>query len=425
MKYSLDTYRLYQSESRFSYAVRIRVAMKEDVDISTLQKSVNTAIKRYPYFAVKVVLGEDGGYRLIHNEKEIAVITPQKIIPFLGSEEINEHLLFVECDGNIINFYISHTLAGGVGFMPWVMTSVWQYVSDQYKITPDAPAIRKPGSVLLSDENKEPTPEMLSKQRPVYQYKSKNPAIMKADYMNGLLNPFKRNQNFRIFTLEQSELVAVSDRIGASVASVVMIAMAKAMDSLLPEKHRIIGGETAHNPLPFLGLPNSRIDMLSHIHVDYDREDLKDIKKAGVLTREQFTLQTEPSVSNAEIKKLFELYEQIDGIFGLKNKRKYMAAHNPSSGKDAQHGTFLVNYTGRLDWGEVADYIESYVIIVEGHLTLEMTSMADKLFISFMQLLNVDKYANAFQQALEEMEIHAKVEGPFPKRLSRHELPVK
>ena len=48
------------------------------------------------------------------------------------------------------------------------------------------------------------------------------------------------------------------------------------------------------------------------------------------------------------------------------------------------YGTYIVNYTGRIDWGEVANYVESYVIIVEGHLLLEITSMADKIFVSFM-----------------------------------------
>lgn len=47
MKYSVDTYRLYQKEKMFSHTVRIHVRMKDKADIAVLDKAVNTAIKRY------------------------------------------------------------------------------------------------------------------------------------------------------------------------------------------------------------------------------------------------------------------------------------------------------------------------------------------------------------------------------------------
>ena len=74
MKYSLDTYRLYQSDERFSYIIRVKVTMKESVDSEVLRHSVNTAITRYPYFAVRVAQGRDGGYKLIPNDKPVAVL---------------------------------------------------------------------------------------------------------------------------------------------------------------------------------------------------------------------------------------------------------------------------------------------------------------------------------------------------------------
>ena len=76
-----------------------------------------------------------------------------------------------------------------------------------------------------------------------------------------------------------------------------------------------------------------------------------------------------------------------------------------------------------MDWGEVADYIESYVLIVEGHCMLEVTSMADKIFVCFMQVIKEDKYINAFGEVMKELGIPFKCEGPFPKRLSKHSLP--
>lgn len=424
MKYSINTYRLYQSEKMFSNVVRIRVIMKEPVDIDVLRSSANIAITRYPYYAVHVTVDEEGGYVLKRNRKEVVVLPVGEKTPKLGSRRVNGHLLFLECAGREINFHISHSMCGGKGILPWVLTTVYQYVSDKYHVTPYAPGIRKPGSRLLPGETAEPSPASLPESKPVFQYRSKGPVVLKKDYMNGLMNPFKRSPNYRLYTFSQKDIISFSENHDASVASFFLVVMAKALDRVLPGKDRVIGGEIAHNPREDFGLPNSHCDFLSHVHIDYDREMLKwDMQKLGTMTRGQMILQTDPSVSGGELCRLFELYDELDEIKGLKQKRAYMKANNPSTGKDAKHGTYIVNYTGQMDWGEVADYVESYAVVIEGHMVMEITSMADRIFVSFMQLLDEQKYVKAFQEVLDELRIPYKVEGPFPKRLSKHVLP--
>jgi len=106
VKYSVNTYRLYQSEKYFAHTVRIHVRMKNEVDIDVLDKAVNTAINRYPYFAVRVKVDEDGGYLLVPNDKKIVVMPTAEKMPMLGSGSINDHLLFVDCSGKDIFFNI-------------------------------------------------------------------------------------------------------------------------------------------------------------------------------------------------------------------------------------------------------------------------------------------------------------------------------
>ncbi len=426
MKHSFDTYRLYADETHFSYAVRVRVVMKDTVDKDILEKAVNRAIRRYPYFAVKVRLDEDGAYILPHNDKPVAVITSSRSLPDLGSKAVNGHLLFVDCKGKNIYFNISHSLCGGKGFMPWVMTNVYEYVSEKYNVKPYAPAVNKWDSELLPTETAEPSLLSLTDEPPIYSYKSKKPVVMIKDYLEGMYHPLKKNNNYRIFTIEQKALIPFIKANDSSVASFFLIVMAKALDKVLPEKYRVIGGETAHNPREGLGMPDTHVDVLSHVHIDYDRELLKqDMEKLGTMTRGQIILQTDPSVSHNELRKIFEMREKLDRIKGLDAKRKYMAKHDPSNSKDAVHGTFISNYTGYYDWGELADYVESYVIIVAGHLLLEITSLADKIFVSFMQVIKDDKYANAFSDILNELGIPHTVEGPYMKNQSWHLLPKK
>jgi len=424
MKYSIDTYPLYKDEKRFAFVVRAKLRMTETVDIDVLRSAANKAIKRYPYFAVKVEVDESGSYVRVPNDRDIAVLPMGDKTPFLGSKAVNEHLLFLEVDGRDIYFNISHTMCGGRGLQPWIMTTVWQYVADKYGIVPHAPSIRKPGEPLLDGETDEPAWDMLPREEPIYEYKSKNPKVLIADYMNGLFNPFARNSNYRVLTFSQKEILSFAKGNDSSVAAFFLIAVAKALDKLLPEKDAVIGGEIAHNMSANIGLKNAHCDILSHIHIDYTREQLKmDMEKLGTMTRGQIILQTDPTVSCKELKEKLALYEALDNIQGIKAKRKYMKEHDPSTGKDAKHGTYIVNYTGQMDWGEVADYIESYVLIVEGHVMLEVTSVGEKIFVCFMQILDTDKYINAFRDVLNELGVSFTMEGPFPKKLPKHQLP--
>ncbi len=420
----MDTYRLYSNEKIFSFVIRVRVTMKELVDVDVLDHAVNVAAQRYPYFCREVVLGEDGGYDLIPNDRKIVVIPTTSNPPCLCTEEVNRHLLFVDTEGRDIYFNISHSMCGGRGALPWVMTSVYQYVAEKFNVTPDAPGIRKPGSPLLEGEDTEPCLEMLTDEEPIYEYRSKKPVIMAMDYLNGMYNPFKREPIYYLYTFRQKDIVNYIRKNDSSLAAFFLNTMAMALDKVLPEKYRYIGGEIAHNPAADIGIPNSHSDLLTHVHIDYDRKNLReDIDKLGTITRSQIMLQTDSGLVNKHLRKLFTFWGEIDKINGLKNKRAFNAKNDPSQGKDAEHGTFISNYSGRMDWGEVADYVDSYVIIVDGHLLLEVTSLDDKIFVSFHQLIKEPKYTQMFNQVLDELIIPFEVKGPFPKNQTKHKLP--
>ena len=426
MKYSVDTYRLYQSEKFFAYSVRIHVRMKDEVDINILDKAVNSAIRRYPYFAVRVTVDEDGGYILVPNDRKIVVLPTTEKLPMLGSSSVNEHLLFVDCSGKDIFFNISHTMCGGKGLQPWVMTNVYEYVREKYNVEPFAPEIRKTDSNLLPGETDEPTMDMLTKDDPVYKRKSVKAPVLIMDYLKGVFIPIERNPNYMVVTVNQQDLMKVAKVNDSSVLSLFLVLFARTLARVFPEKDRVIVGETAHNPRESVGLPNTHCDFLSHVHVDYDRDSLNgDLEKLGTRTRGQIIIQTDPSVSHAEVRKLFELYEEVDKVHGLKAKRKYMSKHSLSTGKDAQHGSFIANYTGLMDWGELADYVEWFVFVIEGHFTIEISAMGDKIYVGFMQVIKTDKYINLFREELEKLGIPCTVEGPFPKRLPKHEIPLK
>ncbi|MCR5604991.1 MAG: hypothetical protein K6G27_15000 [Lachnospiraceae bacterium] len=62
---------------------------------------------------------------------------------------------------------------------------------------------------------------------------------------------------------------------GKSHRDLTIYTIAKALDKHLSEKDPVIGEETPHNPSVNIGLKNLHCDFLSHIHIDYTRDQLK------------------------------------------------------------------------------------------------------------------------------------------------------
>ena len=423
MKYSFDTYDLYKISNIIHYTIRVRVRMKQEVDLDILRHAVNVAAKRYPYFLVKVSVDEAGAYVFSPNEAAVAVLKTSAKNPDLCSPEVHEHLLYVDSEGKDIYFNISHALAGGRGAFPWVMTCVYAYVVEKFHVTPEAPAIRKPDSPLLPGENEMPCEAQFAEAVALPTDRYKGGKSLMLDYLHSIFNPFRRSNEYFVFTFSQQELLRMAKENDNSLASLFSVLMFKAMDSVLPAKDPLIVGEISHNPAASVGLPNTRYNLLSHIKIPYKRSMASwPLAKLGAVTRGSILLQTTPPYNLYETQQAFACIHGLDETQGHKNKLRYAQKHNTSSGKDAVHGTYVVGYTGNMDWGEVADYLDSYVAIIDGHQMLQITALEDKVFCCYHQVLRTDKYIDAFRKVLDDTGFTYTVEGPFPKNLPRHKL---
>lgn len=414
MKNSFDSYQLYRAGKAIKYTARIKVVMKDEVDFNVLSNAVNKAAKRYPYFCVETVIDEDGGYNLIENNRPVVTIHTRDNLPDLGSEEVNKHLIYVDTNGKEINFNICHALGGGKGFTPWFETTLYQYVCDKYNVELDCPNIIKPDSELLPNEDAQIDINVFKNVEPIKlsrKYKGK-PLLF--EYVNGLFNPFVKNPQHYIISLDQKDILKYAKGNDSSVGSAFAVFMFKTMSKVLPANHKVIEVAMAHNPADTFGYKNLHSDILSHIHVAFKREmDNWGLEKVGTIARSQLYLQAEPGVSYNEILNRCIGIEGLDKVKGVKAKRKYAKKHCKNLGEGLPTYCCNVNYTGQRDWGELANYVESYVFVVDGHLLIEITSMSDKLFVCFLQMLKKDKYVKAFTQVLDELNIPYEIKGPF------------
>ena len=422
MKHPFESYGFYKISLVSKYIIRTKVKMKDPVDIVALRKAVNIATRRYPYFMVKVEIDPEGSYVLVPNDHDIAVVPTSEKNPDLCTEEVGFHLLYVDCAEKDIYFNISHALAGGRGMSPWLMTCVYQYIVEKYGVEPYAPAIRKPDSPLLEGETAEPTLEMTQDSERFDLQRFKGGKILALDYVNGLINPFLSSNEYFEIEFNQKDIMKYSKSSDNSVLTLFEVLMFKTLAKVYPKVNKFIG-ECAHNPSKDLGIPNTHNNLISHVLFQFTRNMLDwDMEKLGTVARGSMYLQIDPLYSRNEVYRNIKLANEIDTVKGYKEKHRYEKKHSPTFKDGAVHGTFIVNYSGYMDWGEVADYMDGYYLIVDGHQMLELSAYGDKIFCCFMQVIRTDKYINAFKQVLDELQIPYSIRGPFKKGLVAHRI---
>ena len=423
MRYNYDTYKLYLLDSNSKGAARIKVTMKEPVQPEILRSSINTAIRRYPYFAVQLSVDSKGGLVLSPNENPVVLVETSNQMPMLGSPMANDHLLFVDYRGKNIYFNISHSLAGGKGFMPWVFTTIYEYVRECFGVEAEAPGINKPESPLLPGECDVPTLEMLKSRTPVPDaYLGHGGLVLFEDILQEYLNPFKRSYEYRTYQFYEEPVLAYAAENQTTVAGVFLMLMAKALDRVLPDTVTPLCGGIVHNPTVKWGIPNAHSDIYTHICVDYDRAMIRgDAKAMGAYTSGQLRKQTDPEYTKSRFCKNLELIERIDQAEGLNEKRRY-AREGMRSVLPTAALTYIVGYGGLIRLGGLADYVDAYYSLGEGNMMFTLTAMEGKIFAAFIQNIREEKYVRALNKTFDKAGLTYQMLGPFRQHLAAHKL---
>ena len=100
--------------------VRFTMEFTEPVREKTLRHAVEAGMKRYPYFAVKIVRCAEN-WVLEENNRPFVILPENKTV-CLGSEEANGHLVAFAYEGNAVSIDMSHYIADGTGMTPLFKT---------------------------------------------------------------------------------------------------------------------------------------------------------------------------------------------------------------------------------------------------------------------------------------------------------------
>ena len=116
-----DTYLLYETRQNAPSNTNIRFALEitEDINGEILSVAVNEAIKRYPYFSVRIEI-ENGNFIFVPNNLPIVVMETKIPSVPLGSKEVNYHLNYIDYADDTIYFNISHSITDAAGYIPFI-----------------------------------------------------------------------------------------------------------------------------------------------------------------------------------------------------------------------------------------------------------------------------------------------------------------
>lgn len=423
MKYNPDSYLLYDAGGFITYNFCIRIELKKEIDGAVLDRAAQRAIRRYPYFAVRVVLDEQGGYVLEENHRPIAVNPTAKKRPDLGTAQVNGHLCSIDYEGRTISFNISHSITAAPAAMRWVKTTLYEYLCEKEKVQLPAEFIQLSDSPVQEAETAFPEIGQIPDEQPIGTADKGGGYFPIGDYIKAMLSPKKNDGYFYRLCFQQDDLMEYARSNDGSPNAVISILEFKALAKVFPAKAKKISVAIACNSAADFGMPDSHSDYTRQLHVTYDRGMAKwSAGKLGTMTRGRMMLQQEAAYSYRFMRNTIADNEKTDQMQGLKAKKKYAKKHNRyvAEGLD----TFNVSYVGQTKWGSLEPYMDSVYTLADGHLMSEINALGDRIFVTFHQVTKNTKYIDALKQVIAEEKIPCQITGPFLKNMPNTRLEV-
>ena len=425
MKQNPDSYLLYEAGKFITYNIRIKIVMKQAVNVNALKTAAQTAFKRFPYYAKKINILPNGEIELQDNPLPLSVKPASGKHTRLGTADINYHLCSIEYEGNVIYFNMHHGLCGGCGVMFWIKSTLWHYVKEAFGVTLEIGNIKTADTTFVDGETAYPDAASLSDDEPLGKVKTDTVYIPAADYAKQLLlTPFKDTKYYEL-ELEAKDFMKYARSNDGSPNSILSALMFRAVCKVTsPKIAKAIRGNIICNYRGDVGCPETYHDLVRLMSVFYPRElESKDIEYLSTVTRSVMYVQMQPEFSAKTFKNALISKEGIDTKNGLLNKRLYALTHSPY--KKSPFGTFLISYVGRDEWYGLENYVERMHSITDGHLMVEVNSLRDKFYLTFMELNGKHKFYDAFCEAMREENIHFKEYGGYERKLPYSVLPKK
>ena len=384
--------------------IQFLFTLKDEIDCSVMYDAMQKTIKRYPYFAFRIVRTENG-YDKIENQLPIIVKDSFSEEIVLGSETVNFHWIAAACEGKRMNLVIHHMIADGRSAMRFYKTLLYCYVSEKYDIQPDPKGITLPDSPISPDEDVK-----------VFNLLDGEDGTMRTTVKDPFVIPEAVNDDMKGYlyqvTIPEKEFLASSKGSDNSPLTLLTVYMSKMFQKLCPENNKDIYAGIAIDARNALNCPESRLTNSYVIFVKHSPSKIGlDLERLGTMTRGQIIVQSQEEILRYVHNSVMRISAQIRSTTDQGERQRLMhqiyqlVASNP---------TYTISYVGNPEWGSLEPYIEEeYTLIMNNKLFLEVNAAGGKFCIAWVQGFENDAYVKTLQSLLQENGINCDVSGPF------------
>ncbi len=342
---------IYKSKNNNPYAIRIRMRMTDPVDSAMLRNAVDTTMKRYPYFCVR--LREDRGEFIFEGNSSPVVLFDSVHRVELNAKTSNYHMIAFSCFDDWIVIDIFHGLTDGTGAYEVIRTLLYYYCSRRYNVTLSRQGIRTLEDEISLEEWE--CPVIKAENLPIpkrYELPmSLNPCI-------AANSPVEKHSTVYGITVAETEFMQFNKENGASPGTMVALLLSRAIANLFPDALdtiRIIlcvnQRKALHAPLAHQSLVGGAFlefkKNLRHLSIQQQIQAYR--KMVAEQTAEENVLSGVASVVG--LTKLLLSKNTTEERIGIAAYADEMAART---------GTACVSYVGKANFQETEKYVREF-----------------------------------------------------------------
>ena len=398
---------LYGAHEDFLSCFKLVITMRDKVDHALLLDSVNSAIKRYPYFCV--FPKKDGeNIQLQFNPSPVPVFNDDRCV-VLGTKESNGHLLAFGCEGRKIFLHASHYIADGMGISPLLLSVLYLYLSKKYGtdgLNPEG--ILMPNDCISSEEYAYPFPE-----EPFLDKAENSQIPLDSIYLLDD-NAFDKQGLYAYhLRIPQTAMMTVANPADGSPVSFLSVMLFRAICALDDKMDKTVIAHVQHQYRSVLNAPLNRHSLVSYIPVKLSPKiKERHVEVQNTMVRGQIILASEPERDLDAVNRLVSVFPKGKSL-SLAEKQSAMRQFIENSIKPK---TFGISYMGKMRWCGMDKYIEDLHAYIGEKFTpnmliIEVMTVGENFSINFMQSGRGTRYVNAFIEQLKSFNIPASIVG--------------
>ena len=371
------------------------LSLRDPVDGDILRYAVEEMRARFPYFYVKPAYRGDD-LITVPNDLPMTVRNSWEPIRF-HSDASNYHLAAWKYEGRRLAFELPHALSDGAGFMPYIKSTMFLYLSKATGQAFDPAGFCLPGDVIPESETGNPfrNLDVDSAEAPLYK---KKPI---PDFFR-LLDAADTDKTVFFVKLPEAQVMQYCRDYDGSPNVLMSVMLAKAARRWNPESEKTVTVSVCIDRKAMLGVPHNYRMFTGESILDFPKErEKEDLTETCTIARGQLMLQAQPENSLWEIRQMKRML--------------------PPPSPDIAQASICVSYVNSRSFGPLDPYIEEqYVVTSLSKVTdilCEISCFRHSFFLSFMQPYSSDRYFRCFLDELDSAGISYEVLRSEPLRM--------